>query len=167
MTTSSDLPEWPCRVTTLVAQAGPCHALQRPLQLREQQPLPVSELVYSLCEEVLEGPSSHMPPPPVPPDKLCCLHGPRMGQASGSRCRLWQGRGTEVLGSPAHTPAPKQQSPDLPPSGLTLLVKDHWLCRPQRQSGPSQKCTLMPGEGGLGKPGGQVLFLQFLQIMFL
>ena len=106
-------------------------------------------------------------PPPVPPDKLCCLHGPRTGQASGSRCRLWQGRGTEVLGSPAHTPAPKQQSPDLPPSGLTLLVKDHWLCRPQRQSGPSQKCTLMPGEGGLGKPGGQVLFLQFLQIMFL
>ena len=59
MTTSSDLPEWPCRVTTLVAQAGPCHALQRPL--------PVSEPVYSLCEEVLEGPSSHMPHPrPAP-----------------------------------------------------------------------------------------------------
>lgn len=81
MTTSSDLPEWPCRVTTLVAQAGPRHALQPPLQLREQQPLPVSEPVHSLCEEVLEGPSSHTP---RPPDKLCCRHRPRTGQASGS-----------------------------------------------------------------------------------
>ena len=109
----------------------------------------------------------HTCPTPAPPPGQALLPARSQdGQASGSRCRLWQGRGTEVLGSPAHTPVPKQQSPDLPPSGLTLLVKDHWLCRPQRQSGPSQKCTLMPG-GGLGKPGGQVLFLQFLQIMFL
>lgn len=70
-----------------------------------------------------------------------------------------------MLGSPVHTPVPKRQSLDLLPSGPSLLVKDHWLCRPQRHAGPSQKCTLMPG--GLGKPGGQVLFLQFLQIMFL
>lgn len=53
----------PSSGTSSCRRGGP-----RPLlQLREQQPLPVSEPVHSLCEEVLEGPSLHMPPAPPPP----------------------------------------------------------------------------------------------------